>query len=574
MMHGRRALSFGLSGMTAATLGAVGVRAPDARGDIPMTAVRLQSGLLKPVFVTAPPGDTDRLFMLEQGNSTGTARVRILNLATNTFEANPLITITGLAGGNVGNEQGLLGMAFDPNFATNGYFYLNYTATGGSFGMGLSKIVRYTASGNTAGTSTAQLVMQYDQPQANHNGGWIGFGKDNYLYIATGDGGASNDTGTGHTTNMGNAQDLTKPLGKILRVDVSGDDFPTDSNKNYAIPKGGPTSPPKNPFYDNPATPTALPEIWHYGLRNPWRDSFDRKTGDLYIGDVGQGNREEVDFQTANSPGGLNYGWRIMEGNATGPGINDPNHAPLNTLTPPIFDYNHTSDAGIAVTGGYVYRGSENSALDGTYFFADYANGKIWTTKYAGSGTAAVRLIQNPQNGGGGTNAIYIPVAGTSGARIDGISSFGEDALGRLYITELGTNNSNGELFRLVPPVPGDANLDRIVNFDDLVLLAQNYNGRGGWLSGDFTDDGAIDFADLVQLAQNYNTAGPAAGAFDAAFAADLARAFAEAAVPEPSALAAGVIGVGLLLTRRRSQRSSGHAPPTTPPPIRLESPS
>ncbi|HEY7117006.1 MAG TPA: PQQ-dependent sugar dehydrogenase [Tepidisphaeraceae bacterium] len=542
MIHSRRVLNLGVIGVSAG-MGALG-----ARADIPMTALRLQSGLAKPIFVGSPEGDTNRLFVVEQGTG-GSARIRVLNLATNTFNPNPFITISGLATGSVGSEQGLLGLAFDPNFATNGYFYVNYTATGGSFGNGITRVVRYTASGNTASTSTAQLVMQFDQPQTNHNAGWLGFGKDGYLYIATGDGGNSNDQGTGHTANIGNAQDLTKLLGKMLRVDVSADDYPSDPNKNYAIPKGGPGQPPKNPFYNDPANPTAAPEIWHYGLRNPWRDSFDRKTGDLYIGDVGQGAREEVDFSPANSAGGTNFGWHFREGKIATPGITATPPAGFNP-TDPIFDYDHTNaNGGIAVSGGYVYRGSENPALEGTYFFADYGNAKIWMTKYSGTGNATVRLIQNPQ----ASTPLYLPTVSNIG-RIDNVSSFGEDALGRLYVVELGTNDTSGELYRLIPPAPGDANLDRIVDITDFSTFYRNYDPAAAgktWRQGDFNDDQIVDFRDYQILELAFGQTVPFGSLPDGTL------------VPEPGVL----VGLGLtmaLLIRRRAHslsRYSGRGP-------------
>jgi len=539
MKRSRWVLIAGLSGV-------MGLAGGSAYADVPVYAVRLQTGLSKPVFVTAPPGDNNHLFLVEQGSS-GSARVRILDLTTNSLNATPFITVTGLATGTAagGSEQGLLGMAFDPNYATNGNFYLNYTATGGAFGQGLSKVVRYTTTNSTtASTATAQTIIQYDQPQTNHNGGWMGFGKDNYLYIATGDGGNSNDqdpanaTMVGHTPNMGNAQDLTKLLGKILRVDPSSDDFPADTTRNYAIPKGGPGQPVKNPFYNDPAHLTARPEIWNYGLRNPWRNSFDRKTGDLYIGDVGQAAREEVDFQPANSAGGLNFGWRIKEGTIDGPGINDPGHAALDTLTGPIFDYNHTNaDGGIAITGGYVYRGDENPALDGTYFFADYGKAKIWTTKYSGTGAATTTLIQNPQA------STPLRIKTQDGSTIDSISSFGEDAQGRLYITELGTTETSGELFRLVPAIPGDANGDRVVDIKDFKAFNDNYApGVPGktWAKGDFNDDGMTDFQDFQILELNFGRSMP------------LADLPVGAEVPEPAVYAPFVIAT-ILLRRSRS---------------------
>ena len=544
MLHSRRAITLGLSGVAAAGAGIAG----GARADVPVYAVHLQSGLNKPVFVGAPPGDPNHLFMLEQGTS-GSARVRILDLTTNTFNSNPFIAVNGLATGSVGSEQGLLGLTFDPNYASNGNFYLNYTTTGGAFGMGITKVVRYTTSNfTTAPTSSAQLVLQFDQPQTNHNAGWIGFGKDGYLYVSAGDGGNANDVGTGHTASLGNAQDLTKVLGKMLRVDPSADDYPADANRNYAIPKGGAGKPPANPFYNNPSFPNAAPEIWLYGLRNPWRDSFDRKTGDMYIGDVGQGAREEIDFVPASGTGATNFGWHFREGKIATPGITDtppPGFSP----TDPIFDYNHTAtssggDAGVAVTGGYVYRGDENPALSGTYFFADYGNGKIWTTKYSGTGAASVRLIQNPQ-AMTGTNSTPILLRTQDGSTISSISSFGEDDQGRLYITELGSSNTNGELFRLVPAIPGDANGDRVVDTADFKIFLAHYapGVKGGtWATGDFNDDNIVDFRDFQILELNFGKAIP------------LSPTGAEViGVPEPAGLAGVLLATSVFFSRRRS---------------------
>jgi glucose/arabinose dehydrogenase len=537
MNHARRFAPLGLTGLAAATC------TFSAAGDIPVYAVRLQSGLNKPVFVTAAPGDNNRLFLLEQGNGTGagTARVRVLDLTTNSFLPNPFITVSGLTGGGPTSEQGLLGLAFDPDYQNNGRFYLNYTATGGTSGGGLTRIVRYTTTNfTTASTATAQLVMQIDQPQGNHNGGWMGFGKDNYLYIASGDGGGSNDTGTGHTANKGNAQDLTKPLGKMLRIDVTGT---PDPGKAYAIPKGGVGQPPKNPFHNDPANPTALPEIWAYGLRNPWRNSFDRKTGDLYIGDVGQGAREEVNFQPAAGTGAANYGWRILEGNVNGPGINDPGRPATNTLVAPIFTYDHSTNGGNAVTGGYVYRGTENPALDGTYFFADYGNAKIWMTKYPGTGTASARLIQHPQLTG--TNRLMLRT--NDGSEINTVSSFGEDNQGRLYITELGSG-TNGELFRLVPALPGDTDGDFVVDHDDFMTLYNNFApGVAGkrWAQGDFNDDGFVNFTDFLILEAAFGKSIPF-GSLPL-----------EAAVPEPLGGAGGLLLCTFLTTRRHRRRQT-----------------
>ena len=231
-----------------------------------MSIERIATGFSQPLFATYVPGDETRLYIAQRGGT-----IRILNLTDGTTST--FMTVPGV---DSNFEGGLLGLAFHPDFETNRYFYVNYTEWTGA---DRTRIVRFTANdADSADNTTDQLVMEFTQPQQNHNGGWIGFSPiDGYLYIATGDGGNFNDTGSGHTAGIGNAQDITNNfLGKMLRVDVDGDDFPADASRNYAIPAG-------NPFVGV----TGDDEIYLYGLRNPWRCSFDRDNGDLYIGDVG-----------------------------------------------------------------------------------------------------------------------------------------------------------------------------------------------------------------------------------------------------------------------------------------------
>lgn len=382
-----------------------------------VTSVRVASGLSRPIFVTFAPGDETRLFIAEQHSG----RIKILDLGTLTVNATPFLTVTGLS---TGSEQGLLGLAFHPSYASNGYFYVNFTDSGGT-----TRIRRYTVSGdpNVANPGSATAVLSYSQPQSNHNGGWLGFGPDGYLYIASGDGGSANDSGTGHTAGIGNAQDITDNLlGKMLRIDVDGDDFPGDPDRNYAIPA-------TNPFVGI----SGDDEIWAYGLRNPWRCSFDRSTGDLYIGDVGQGSREEIDVQPAASTGGENYGWRLREGTIQTPSVGGPK--PPGAIDP-IYDYTHGSGStqGFSVTGGYVYRGPIPS-LQGKYFFADYVTERIWSVTWDGSSPSTF----DGTNYTDFTNwtATLVPPVGT----INNISSFGEDFFGNLYIVDLG-----GEVFRII----------------------------------------------------------------------------------------------------------------------------
>ena len=397
------------------------------------TTTRVASGLSNPIFATAPASDPNRLFIAEQG-SGGSARIKILDLTTNVLNPTPFLTISGLA---TGGEQGLLGVAFDPNYASNGKFYVNVTAPGGTFGAGITQIRQYTVSGDPNVALTAfNTVFSLNQPQTNHNGGWIGFsprpGDTNNLYIATGDGGASNDTGTGHVEPGGNAQNPNVLLGKMLRIQVNS------ATGTY-------TNPPTNPFGN---------EVFTLGLRNPFRASFDRQTGDLYMGDVGQVAREEIDRQLASNPnGGENYGWRLREGTIATPsgGVGGP--PPANNVEP-ILDYPRT--VGTTVTGGYVYRGSLAPDLAGKYLFADFGNGRIFMTNPDGSGgRQEITSLLEPA----GTLAISNP------------SSFGEDAAGELYIVDY----ADGEVYRVIPE-PTTASLFSIAAF--LVASRRRRNAR------------------------------------------------------------------------------------------------
>ncbi len=387
---------------------------------------QVSSGLSLPVFATHAPGDPDRLFVVQQ-----TGAIRILDLNTNTLNPTPFVTVSGLSGGG---EQGLLGLAFDPNYQANGRFYLNYTDT-----TGATRIRRYERTNpNLADPSTAFDVMTIAQPQINHNGGWMDFGNDGFLYNSSGDGGGSNDSGTGHTAGSGNAQDRNSLLGKMLRIDVNGDDFPTDPGRNYRIPVN-------NPFVGQS---DAAGEVWAYGLRNPWRSSFDRETGDLWIADVGQNAREEINFQYASSTGGENYGWRLREGTIETPsgGVGGPKPA---GAIDPIYDYLHgTGDfEGFSVTGGYVYRGPVDG-LEGHYFFSDYVNNRLWSLRFDGSapldfdGTNFTQLIG------------WTDILTTDMGVVRSISSFGEDLNGNLYLV----NRVDGTIFVITAgaiPEPG-----------------------------------------------------------------------------------------------------------------------
>ncbi len=326
---------------------------------------RVTAGLTVPTFVTQIPGDTERLFVLEQAGY-----IRIVK--NGTLLTRPFLDINAVVN-DQDNEQGLLGLAFDPDYDNNGEFYVYFT---GGTGSGNSQIRRYTVSADpdSASATTSFRVLNVVQPagQGNHKGGHIQFGDDGYLYLGLGDGGGAGDQGN-------RAQTGTTLLGKMLRINTVGDAYPADANNNYSIPSD-------NPFVNDP---NVLDEIWALGLRNPYRWSFDRDTDDLYIADVGQGDWEEIDYETSSDPGGHNYGWRLMEGaHCFNPPTNCDDGSPV--LTYPIHEYNHDPPPPggtqyCSVTGGYVYRGSVlDPSLNGHYFFADYCADEIWSFRVVG----------------------------------------------------------------------------------------------------------------------------------------------------------------------------------------------
>jgi hypothetical protein len=382
-------------------------------------------------FTTAP-GDFERVYIVEQT----AGRIRVLKNGVLQAAATPFLNIFAkiTAGGQ---EQGLLGMAFHPSYPASPYIFVNYTRAGDA----ATVIERYTVVDPDTATLTGAVVLKtIGQPQSNHNGGCLQFGPDGYLYVGMGDGGNFNDTGTGHAAG-GNAQTGTTLLGKMLRLDV-------DAPPNYI--------PASNPFVGNPGV---LDEIWALGLRNPWRFSFDLATGDMYVGDVGQDAVEEIDFEPAGIAGGLNYGWRCMEGNSctglSGCTCNGP------TLTGPIHTYTHGS--GCSVTGGYVYRGCAIPAIAGRYYFADYCSNTIWSFQYVGG---AVTNLQND-------TALLAPGGGLF---IGSISSFGQDAFGELYICDRG-----GEVFKLVPTAfVSDCNGNNVEDACELAAgIVPDINGNG-----------------------------------------------------------------------------------------------
>lgn len=386
-------------------LTAAGVRA----GERPIAAVRVASGLALPVFVTHAPGDFDRVFIVEQGG-----RIRILK--GEVLWSEPFLDIASRVVS--GGEQGLLGLAFHPNYAENGRFFVNYTAPTGA---GQETVIeRYQVSVNPdrADVASAQTVLTITQPDRRHNAGWLGFGPDGYLYVATGDGGPPRQPSA-------RAQDITDELlGKMLRIDVDRDDWPDDADKGYGIPAD-------NPFVGVEGDD----EIWAYGLRNPWRCAFDSQTGDLFMADVGEERWEEINFIGADSSGGLNFGWQCMEG-AECSGFGDCSCVNASMILP-VYSYSHNGLC--SITGGEVYRGCAIPGLAGSYFFADFCTSQIWSLRYDGVNDPVV--VER--------TAELAPGAGLDIRRI---SSFGRDAFGELYICDL----LDGEVFKIVPAVSPD----------------------------------------------------------------------------------------------------------------------
>tara|TARA_R110000851_G_scaffold81391_2_gene178722 strand:- start:2369 stop:3763 length:1395 start_codon:yes stop_codon:yes gene_type:complete len=347
----------------------------------------------------------DRLFVVEQNGV-----IKILN-PDGTINSTPFLDISGQV--SCCGERGLLGLAFHPNYQNNGYFFVNYTDTNGN--TQVSRFTVSTSNADVADENSELPIIDYNQPNGNHNGGCLAFGPDEYLYISSGDGGGSGDTSN-------NAQNLTLLLGKMLRLDIDN----PDGTENYSIPSD-------NPFIGNP---DARDEIWAYGLRNPWKFSFDSSNGDIWIGDVGQNEVEEIDRASATDAG-LNYGWRCYEGSAP---FNTSNCPPQSELTFPIAEYSSGSGSGnCSITGGYVYRGNVYADIQGVYIFADYCNGTISTLDQSGTIVEQLDIQKN-----------WV--------------SFGEDVNGELYAIALG-----GDIYKIEGgEILSNSNVDEV---SDIFLL-------------------------------------------------------------------------------------------------------
>jgi glucose/arabinose dehydrogenase len=350
------------------------------------------SAVTQPVLVTSPRDGTNRLFIVEK-----TGRIRIVKGGS--LLSQPFLDISGSV--SKGGEQGLLGLAFHPGYKTNRKFYVDYTDRSGN-----TVVREYRASStnpNRVASGSGRTIITIAQPYANHNGGMIAFGRDGYLYIGTGDGGSAGDPGR-------RAQSTSSLLGKMLRINVNG----RTATRNYLIPAS-------NPYVGRPGRN----EIWQRGLRNPWRFSFDRANGNLWIGDVGQNRYEEVDraVRTTAGPGrGVNWGWRTMEGfhcysPATG--------CSTTGRKKPLLEYSHATNGRCAITGGYVYRGKGIPALAGWYVYGDYCSGEVWAV----SSTASSRPTP-------------VVLLGAGSGRL--IAGFGQDDAGALYLCDL-----NGTVYRI-----------------------------------------------------------------------------------------------------------------------------
>ena len=379
-----------------------------------LSSVLIADGYKKPVFITSSPNNAKLLYIVEQAGL-----IKIINdgkkLSRPFFDINKRVVNPN----RPGDERGLLGFAFHPNHTNNGKFYINYMDNDGN-----TIISEFSTNSKLrADHKSERIILKLKQPYGNHNGGDIQFGPDGYLYISIGDGGKAGDP-----LNAG--QDLSSLFGKIIRIDIE--------QKPYGIPKS-------NPFFGQK---DKREEIWAWGLRNVWRFSFDKQTGDKYLADVGQNKWEEVNFEPASSEGGLNYGWRIMEANH----CYDPKeNCPTEGLIKPIIEYpndaNHPAFAfriieelsfsetdveGCSVTGGYVYRGQKIKSMEGQYIFGDYCSGNIWTLKVVNGKAINFKNRTEEINIGGGEFTTYI-------------SSFGQDSDGEIYIIDY-----NGGIYKLI----------------------------------------------------------------------------------------------------------------------------
>ena len=442
-----------------------------------------------PVFITYAPDGTNRLFVVEK-----TGAIKVFDNDPNASSTQTFIDLTTSIDSS-DNELGLLGLAFDPNFPTNHYFYVDFTSSGTRCAAGsgyCTKVMRYTvppATPNAADPNSAYELLEFVQPFTNHNGGMLAFGPDHLLWIGTGDGGSGGDP-------MGNGQNPNVLLAKLLRIDPSSDDFPSDPRRNYHIPPG-------NPHANGVG---GAPEWWALGLRNPWRYSFDRLTGDLIIGDVGQDLYEEVDYVSAAAratppAGGYNFGWNICEGFHDYAG-----NCAASGTTPPVIEYAHSDsqNGGSSVTGGYVYRGNQLPGLYGAYVYGDFISGNLFVWD--------LTLPAHP------TTVAILP---------NGPTSFGEDRDGELYYTTYPGRVMKLQ-FNSTPPAPFPANLSQtglfantatltpapgLVEYDVNAPLWSDGAAKRRWVAlpagqtAHFEADGSFDFPIGTALVKHFEIA-------------------------------------------------------------------
>ena len=468
--------------------GAATAAIPRLEAGVLKSEVVISAGLSLPIFAAAPTGDFQYLYIAE-GDS---GLLKRLNLQTHA-----LTTMLDLPNPILGVDSGFNGFAFHPNFAANGKIYVNLSGNNETE-IKVLEFTRSTSNPNVFDPATERRILTISNPSSDHSGGWLSFGPDGDLYIATGDGG---NVPPQQSKGL-DAQDVTKLRGKILRINVDGDDFPEDAMRDSAIPA-------TNPF----ASGGGAPEVFAYGLRHPFRNGFDRQTGDLYIGDVGSRFYEEINFLPGGTNGGQNFGWRPREGFEDNVDFAEPE--PANAIDP---IHAHAHGSGAAVIGGYVYRGTEIPWLQGTYLFGDFIQHTLMSFRYDGT-TVSEFTDRAPE------------LASSLGA-FGGIASFAEDAGGELYLIDY----NNGDIHRIVaaPPVEqGDYNQDGVVDAADYTVW-RNIFGQPvtPHTLADGDGSGIIDEGDYDRWKSNFGLVTGSGGSGSSA------------GVPEPSALCLVVLGV------------------------------
>ena len=461
---------------------------PRLEAGVLKSEVVISTGLSLPIYAAAPTGDFQHLYIAE-GDS---GLLKRLNLQTHA-----LTTMLDLPNPILGVDSGFNGFAFHPNYATNGKIYVNLSGNNETE-IKILEFTRSTSNPDVFDPATERRILTISNPSSDHSGGWIDFGPDGDLYVATGDGG---NLPPQELKGL-DAQDVTKLRGKVLRINVDGDDFPDDPLRNYAIPAS-------NPF----AGGGGAPEVFAYGLRHPFRNGFDRETGDLYIGDVGSHIYEEINFLPGGTNGGQNFGWRAREG--FDDNFDFPDLAPANAIDP---IHAHARGNGAAVIGGYVYRGTAIPWLEGTYLFGDFIQKKLLSLRY--DGTTVSEFTDRAAE-----------LASPLGA-YGGIASFAQDAAGELYLIDY----IKGDVHRIVaaPPIEqGDYNQNGVVDAADYTVwrnaFGQNVTPR---TLADGDGSGVIDQGDYNRWKSNFGLVTGSGGSGSSA------------AVPEPSALFLAVLGI------------------------------